>query len=66
MTSSNTSSGVTRLSGLISICAPVLVLAQQAPLVDYTEENQQIRRDKFDQVLPEIMRGAEPSTCGYT
>ena len=56
MNSSNALASVRRLSGLIGVCVPALVMAQQAPLVDYTQENNQIRRDKFDQVLPQIMR----------
>ncbi|MDD9996494.1 MAG: hypothetical protein OXQ89_01985, partial [Rhodospirillaceae bacterium] len=56
MNSSSAVARVRRLPGLIGLLVPALVLAQQAPLVDYTEENHQIRRDKFDQVLPQIMR----------
>ena len=56
MKSSNAVTSVRQLLGLIGLCVPILVLAQQAPLVDYTDENRQIRRDKFDQVLPQIMR----------
>ena len=56
MISSNTVTSTRRLPGLVGLCVPALVLAQQAPLVDYTEENHQIRRDKFEQILPEIMR----------
>ena len=56
MNSSNTLSSRWRLLGLVGLCAQTLALAQQPPLVDYTEENHQIRRDKFDQVLPQIMR----------
>ena len=44
-----------RLAGLLVLCVQTAALAQQ-PLVDYTEENHQIRRDKFDMLLPQIMR----------
>ena len=44
-----------RLVGLLVLCVQTAALAQE-PLVDYTEENHQIRRDKFDMVLPQIMR----------
>ena len=36
-----------------------LAQAQEAPPSSYLEENHQIRRDKFDLVLPEIMRNYE-------
>ncbi|MDE0065074.1 MAG: hypothetical protein OXU72_20085 [Gammaproteobacteria bacterium] len=45
-----------RLLVLIGLCAPFITTAQVIPLKDYTEQNHQIRRDKFDLVLPEIMR----------
>ena len=48
-------SNVWGLIGLLGLCMSMVALAQE-PLVDYTGENHQIRRDKFDMVLPEIMR----------
>ena len=45
-----------RLLVSIGLCAPIIATAQAVPLKDYTEQNHQIRRDKFDLVLPEIMR----------
>ena len=56
MISRNSLSSRLRLMGLIGLCAHAVTLAQDAPLVRYDEENHQIRRDKFDTVLPEIMR----------
>ena len=44
-----------RLTGLLVLSVQTGALAQE-PLVDYTEENHQIRREKFDMLLPEIMR----------
>ena len=40
---------------LVALCVPAAAPAQE-PLVDYTEENHRIRRDKFDMVLPGVMR----------
>lgn len=45
-----------RLLVLIGLCAPFIATAQVIPQQDYTEQNHQIRRDKFDLVLPKIMR----------
>ena len=45
-----------RLLVSIGLCAPIIATAQAVPLKDYTEQNHQIRRDKFDLVLPKIMR----------
>ena len=61
MGSGNTLSRCRRLMGLAglfiqSLCVQTVALAQEAPLVAYVEENHQIRRDKFDMVLPQIMR----------
>ena len=45
-----------RLLALAALCAPALTAAEGAPPDPYEAENNQIRRDKFDRVLPQIMR----------
>ena len=56
MSARKTPSVAGRLLALAVFCAPALTAAEGVPPDPSEAENNQIRRDKFDRVLPQIMR----------